>query len=94
MPRATWKDTVLAQSDRTKIVEGNHYFPPDSLQRDYFRECDAQTVCGWKGTANYYDVVVDGMVNEQAAWYYADPKSAAANIKGYVAFWKDVIVGD
>lgn len=94
MPRATWKDTVLAQSDRTKIVEGNHYFPPDSLQRDYFRECDAQTVCGWKGTANYYDVVVDGMVNEQAAWYYADPKSAAANIKGYVAFWKDVIVDD
>lgn len=94
MPRATWKDTVLAQSDRTEIVEGNHYFPPDSLQRDYFRECDAQTVCGWKGTANYYDVVVDGMVNEQAAWYYADPKSAAANIKGYVAFWKDVIVDD
>lgn len=94
MPRATWKDTVLAHSDRTEIVEGNHYFPPDSLQRDYFRECDTQTVCGWKGTANYYDVVVDGMVNEQAAWYYADPKPAAANIKGYVAFWKDVIVDD
>ena len=92
MAKAIWNDQVLAESDETEIVEGNHYFPPDSLNREHFRESDATTVCGWKGTANYYDVVVDGEVNQQAAWYYADPKQAADNIKGYVAFWKGVEV--
>jgi uncharacterized protein (DUF427 family) len=92
MAKAIWNNAVLAESDDTVVVEGNHYFPPDSLKREYFRESDAHTVCGWKGTASYYDVVVDGQVNEQAAWYYPDPKSAAANIKGRVAFWKGVKV--
>ena len=92
MPKAIWKDRVLAESNQTEIVEGNHYFPPDSINKEYFKASDAETVCGWKGTANYYDVVVEGAVNEQAAWYYADPKEAAANIKGYIAFWKGVTV--
>ncbi len=92
MPKATWNGAVLAESDQTEVVEGNHYFPPDSLCKDYFRESDHSTVCGWKGAAGYYDVVVDGQVNQQAAWYYAEPKEAAANIRGYVAFWKGVTV--
>jgi len=83
---------ILAESDQTEVVDGNHYFPPDSLNQEFFRLSDATTVCGWKGTANYYDVVVEEKVNEQAAWYYADPKQAAENIKGYVAFWKGVEV--
>ena len=94
MPKAIWNGTVLAESEQTEVVEGNHYFPPDSINREYFRETDAETVCGWKGTANYYDIVVGEGVNEQAAWYYADPKPAAANIKGYIAFWKGVEVTD
>jgi uncharacterized protein (DUF427 family) len=92
MPKATWNNAVLADSEQTEIVDGNHYFPIDSLNSELFRESDAHTVCGWKGTASYYDVVVDGQVNEQAAWYYPDPKEAAANLKGYVAFWKGVQV--
>ena len=92
MPKAIWNNVVLADSDQTEVVEGNHYFPPDTLNREFFRVCDAQTVCGWKGTACYYDVVVDGDVNEQAAWYYPEPKTAAENIKDHVAFWKGIIV--
>ena len=92
MPKATWNNAVIAESDTTEVVEGNHYFPSDSLNQEYFRDSDAQTICGWKGTASYYDVVVDGQVNEQAAWYYPDPKPEAINIKGYVAFWKGVVV--
>ena len=92
MPKAMWNNAILAVSDKTEVVEGNHYFPPDSLNREFVQECDAQTVCGWKGTASYYDIVVNGEVNEQAAWYYPDPKPEAANIKGYVAFWKGVQV--
>lgn len=92
MAKAIWNNAVLAESADTVVVEGNHYFPPDAINREYFRASDAHTVCGWKGTASYYDVVVDGQVNEQAAWYYPDPKSAAANIKGHVAFWKGVKV--
>jgi len=92
MPKAIWNDTVLAESEQTEIVDGNHYFPAESLNRDCFRPSDKQTVCGWKGTASYYDVVANDQVNEQAAWYYPDPKSAAANIKGHVAFWKGVQV--
>jgi uncharacterized protein (DUF427 family) len=92
MPQAIWKDTVLAQSDQTKVVEGNHYFPPDSIRRENFRESSAHSTCPWKGQANYYDVVVDEDVNQQAAWYYPDPKPAVAEIKDYVAFWKGVEV--
>ena len=92
MPKAIWKGVVLAESDDTEIVEGNQYFPPDSLERQYFRESEEHSLCGWKGTANYYDVVIDGQINEQAAWYYPDPMPAATNIKGYVAFWKGVEV--
>ena len=90
MVKAIWQGAVIAESDQTEVVEGNHYFPADSLNRQYFRECNATTVCSWKGTANYYDLVVEEQVNPQAAWYYAEPKSAAANIKDHVAFWKGV----
>ena len=92
MVKAIWNGQVIAESDSTEVVDGNHYFPPDSIRHDHFRESAAQTVCGWKGTASYYDIDVNGDVNQQAAWYYPDPKSAAENIKGYVAFWKGVQV--
>ena len=92
MAKAVWNGAVLAESDRTVVVEGNHYFPPDSVRREHFRPSATHTVCGWKGTASYYDVVVDGKVNADAVWYYPDPKPAAANIKGYFAFWKGVSV--
>ena len=94
MPKATWNGKLLAESNQTEIVEGNHYFPADSITKEYFRESDTTTVCGWKGTASYYDVVVDGEVNNDAAWYYPTPKEAAANIAGYVAFWKGVEVAE
>lgn len=92
MTKAIWNDTVLAESDQTVVVEGNHYFPPSALRREYFRESDTHTVCGWKGTASYYDVVVNGQVNRDAAWYYPTPLPAAQNIAGYAAFWKGVRV--
>jgi uncharacterized protein (DUF427 family) len=92
MPKASWNNTVIAESNACEVVEGNQYFPPDSIKSEYFKPSEKTTVCGWKGTANYYDVVVDGQVNAAAAWYYAEPKSAASNIKGYVAFWKGVKV--
>lgn len=92
MARATWNGAVLAESDRYETVEGNVYFPVDSLHREHVRESATHTQCPWKGTASYYDVVVDGQVNADAAWYYPDPKPAAANIKGHVAFWKGVRV--
>ncbi len=92
MPQAIWNNTVIAESSATEVVEGNHYFPPESLKMDHFQESDATSVCGWKGTANYYDLVVDGQVNEQAAWVYREPKPEAQSIKGYVAFWKGVTV--
>jgi len=92
MPKAVWNGVTLAESSRTEVVDGNHYFPPNALNQEYFRASDHQTVCGWKGTASYYDVIAQGSVNERAAWYYPDPKEAAANIKGYVAFWKGVHV--
>ncbi len=94
MTKAIWNKATLAESVRTEVVEGNHYFPADSLDRQYLRESAAHTVCGWKGTASYYDVVVGEEVNEQAAWYYPDPKPEAENIKGFVAFWKGVEVVD
>ncbi len=90
--RATWNGAVLAESDATVIVEGNHYFPPDSLNREYFSDSDTHTVCPWKGTASYYSVTVDGQVNEDAAWVYPQPKEAASEIAGHVAFWRVVTV--
>ncbi len=94
MPTATWNGAVLARSDETVVVEGNHYFPPDSVDRDLVEEVDQTTVCPWKGTASYYDVVVDGERNPGAAWYYPAPKDAAAEIKDHVAFWRGVEVTD
>ncbi len=89
---AVWKGTVLASSDATVVVEGNHYFPPDSVNWDALSPSDHQTVCPWKGRAGYYSVDVDGERNEDAAWFYADPKPAAAQIKDHVAFWRGVVV--
>ena len=90
--RAVWRDAVLAESDDTVVVEGNHYFPPDSIRGEYFRQSDSHTTCPWKGVASYYDVVVGGEVNRDAAWYYPEPKDAARQIEGRVAFWKGVKV--
>ncbi|WP_297759640.1 DUF427 domain-containing protein [Thermosynechococcus sp.] len=92
MAKAVWQGAILAESDRYEVVEGNVYFPPAALNQAYFQPSDTHTVCGWKGTASYYHVVVNGEVNRDAAWYYPDPKPAAANIKGYVAFWRGVQV--
>jgi len=92
MAKAIWNETVVAESDRTELVEGNVYFPPDAVRRQCLRPSETHTVCGWKGTASYYDVVVDGQTNHDAAWYYPDPKPAAKNIAGYVAFWRGVRV--
>ena len=90
--KATWNGAVLAESDDTVVVEGNHYFPAASLRREHFAESDHTTVCPWKGTASYHHVVVGDATNENAAWVYRDPKSAAAEIKDHVAFWKGVTV--
>jgi len=90
--KATWNSAVLAESDRTVVVEGNQYFPPDSVRAEYLRPSATHTICSWKGTASYHDVEVNGQRNPDAAWYYADPKPAAAQIKGYIAFWKGVKV--
>ena len=92
MARASWNGITLAESAATKVVESNHYFPPESIHREYFRESSTHTVCGWKGTASYYDVVVDGKVNRDAAWYYPTPLPAATEIAGHIAFWKGVEV--
>jgi uncharacterized protein (DUF427 family) len=90
--RAIWRDTVLAESADTIVVEKNHYFPPDSLKREHFRPSATHTTCSWKGEASYYDVVVGEAVNADAAWYYPQTKDAAKNIEGRVAFWKGVQV--
>jgi uncharacterized protein (DUF427 family) len=92
MPRAIWNGTVLADSPDTVVVEGNHYFPTDSIKQEHFQPSDTHTECPWKGTASYYTVSVNGQTNPDAAWYYPDPKPAAAQIKGRVAFWKGVKV--
>jgi uncharacterized protein (DUF427 family) len=94
MPRAVWNDQVIAESSATELVEGNHYFPPDSIVEQYFVPSDTTSICGWKGTAHYYTLQVDGKSNPDAAWYYPEPKQKAANIRGYVAFWKGVQVED
>lgn len=90
MPRAVWNGTVLAESDETVVVEGNHYFPRGSLNDEHFEESDTTSRCPWKGRARYLDVVVDGQVNRDAAWYYPDPSRAAREIEGRVAFWRSV----
>ena len=92
MVSAIWNGRTIAQSDETVVVEGNHYFPADALDRTLVKPSTTTSVCGWKGTANYYSLVVDGKENKDAVWYYADPKSAASQIKGRVAFWKGVDV--
>ena len=92
MPKATWNNAVIAESDLCEVVENNQYFPPDKVRHETLRDSDHHTICSWKGTCSYFDVVVDGVVNKNAAWYYPDPKPAAMNIKNYVAFWKGVNV--
>ncbi len=88
--KAIWHDTILALSDNTVVVEGNHYFPLDAMDNEYFRPSDHTTVCPWKGTAHYYDIVVDEEVNANAAWYYPEPKAGAEQVGGRVAFWNGV----
>ncbi len=90
--KAVWKDTVIAESNDTVIVEGNHYFPESSLNRAYVTFSNHKTMCAWKGQASYYSLIVGGELNADAVWYYPDPKPEAANIKGHVAFWKGVVV--
>lgn len=92
--KATWNGATLAESDETVVVEGNHYFPANSVNRAHFTQSAKQSVCPWKGTASYYTVEVDGKRNEDAAWYYPEPKEAAAEIRDRVAFWKGVTVGE
>jgi uncharacterized protein (DUF427 family) len=90
--KAIWNGVVLAESDKTIVVENNHYFPPEALKPEYFKESATHTTCPWKGEASYYTVAVNGQANPDAAWYYPQPKSAAARIAGYVAFWRGVKV--
>ncbi len=92
MPTATWNDTVIAQSDATVVVEGNHYFPPESVNMALLADSATHSHCPWKGDASYKTIVVDGAKNADAVWYYPDPKEKAAQIKGYFAFWKGVKV--
>jgi uncharacterized protein (DUF427 family) len=90
--KAIWKKAILAESNDTVLVEGNHYFPPDAVNQKYLKESDYHTTCGWKGQASYYHIEVEGEENKDAAWTYPDPKDAARNIKDHVAFWKGVEV--
>lgn len=92
MKKATWNGAILAESDRTIVVEGNHYFPSDSINQAYFQPSDTHTSCPWKGQASYYNLMVDGQENKDAAWYYPDAKEKAKNIEGYIAFWRGVKV--
>lgn len=88
--KAIWKDEIIAESDSTIVIEGNHYFPPESVNMEFLRPTETQSTCPWKGLSNYYDVVVGDDVNGDAAWYYPEPKPAAAEIKNHVAFWRGV----
>lgn len=90
--KAIWNNAVIAESDNTVVVENNHYFPADSIKKEYFKSSDKHTTCPWKGKASYYTLEVDGKKNEAAAWYYPEPKDAAKQIKGRIAFWKGVTV--
>ena len=90
--KAIWNNITLAESDKTIVIEGNHYFPADAINKDYFQSSETHTTCPWKGTASYYDVVAGGKTNKDAAWFYPAPKDAAKEIKNYVAFWKSIEV--
>lgn len=92
MKKATWKGAVLAQSDKTVVIEGNHYFPSESLSMEYFKETETHSTCPWKGKANYYNIEVNGDLNKDAAWFYKNPSELAKGIKDHVAFWKGVVV--
>jgi uncharacterized protein (DUF427 family) len=92
MTTATWNGATIAESDKTIMVEGNHYFPPESLHREFLQPSARTSRCPWKGTAKYYNIVANGETNEDAAWFYPEPSAAAANIKSYVAFWNGVEV--
>ncbi|MGI9055355.1 MAG: DUF427 domain-containing protein [Pyrinomonadaceae bacterium] len=92
--KAIWNGQVIAESGDTIVVEGNHYFPEDSITKEFFAPSETQTICGWKGTANYYDVVVNDKTNKDAAWFYPDAKADAKNIENYVAFWKGVEISE
>lgn len=94
MAKAIWNNQVIAESDSTEIVEGNHYFPKESVKEEFLQPSDMQTTCFWKGEASYYSLEVDGQSNADAAWTYPEPKEAAANIKDHVAFWRGVTVTD
>jgi uncharacterized protein (DUF427 family) len=88
--KAIWNGTVIAESEKTVVVEGNHYFPPESIKKEFLEESATHTTCSWKGVASYFTVSVDGKKNPDAAWYYPQPKDAAENIKGHIAFWRGV----
>ena len=90
--KAIWNDVVLAKSNKTVVIEGNHYFPVESLNKEYFKNADTHSVCHWKGTASYLDVVVENELNQDAAWYYPDPSGLAKGIRDHVAFWKGIKV--
>ena len=92
MAKAVWNDVILAESDQGEIVEGNYYFPPNSINKQYFKESNTRSNCFWKGEASYYTIEVNGQENKDAAWYYPTPKEKAKNFQGYVAFWKGVQV--
>jgi uncharacterized protein (DUF427 family) len=90
--KAVWNGTTIAESDQTLVIEGNHYFPPDAIRSEYFQDSDTHTTCAWKGEASYKTLDVDGKTNPDAAWFYPEPKDAAAEIKDYFAFWRGVDV--
>lgn len=92
MARATWKGVTLAESDAGIVIEGNYYFPPASVNREHLRESTSHTSCPWKGTGSYFDVVVHGATNQDAAWYYTSPSPAAEKIQGYIAFWRGISI--
>jgi len=92
--KAIWNQQVIAESDDTVVVEGNHYFLQDSVKREFLQDSTTTTVCPWKGTANYYTLMVDGQSNPDAAWFYTDPKPAANQVRGRIAFWKGVQIGE
>lgn len=90
--KAIWNEKIIAQSESTIVIEGNHYFPPDSIKEEYFKNSNTTTHCAWKGEASYKSIEVDGKLNPDSAWYYPEPKGAASKIKGYFAFWKGIKV--
>lgn len=92
MPKAIWEGMVIAESNHCEVVEGNQYFPPETIKKEYFKPSNHTTRCHWKGTAHYYDIVVNGKTNPEAAWFYPEPFKEAGNIKNHVAFWKGVKV--